>query len=62
LEANQVEIIQRVRAAKRGRINEEEVKAGAKTDQLTANVHSMFFEQYFDQLCIMEHVALWKES
>jgi len=58
-----VEIIQRVRAAAReARINEEEVKAEAKIDQLTADVHTKFFEQCFDHVCITEQVALWKES
>ena len=56
-----MEIIQRLRAARGGRINEEEVKVVAKIDQLTANVHTMFFKQCFDRVCITEHVALWKE-
>jgi hypothetical protein len=44
LEANQVEIIQRTRAARKDRINEEAEKVEVKIDLLIANVPSIFFE------------------
>jgi hypothetical protein len=44
LEVNQVEIIQRTRAARKDRINEGVEKVEVKIDLLIANVPSIFFE------------------